>query len=225
MKKGIAFLLATSSLAFIVAPAAAQDSTFSGPWVAGVGGYDKNKAGSSVDNDADPNNGVFEQDESASGIVYGAAVGYDLDLGTVVVGGEAELTDSTADSDYGNPNSNFGLGSVDAGRDIYVGARAGFKVTPSTLLYAKGGYTNARYNFIGSDGTTDYKENLDTDGWRVGAGVEQKVGTNAFAKVEYRYSNYSKGEIDFEATGIADSDRFDIDTDRHQVVASVGWRF
>jgi outer membrane immunogenic protein len=225
MKKGIAFLLATGSLAFVVAPAAAQDTTFTGPWVAGVGGYDKNKAGSSVDNDADPNNGVFEQDESADGIVYGAAIGYDFDLGGVVVGGEAELTDSTADSKYGDPNSDFGLGSVDAGRDIYVGARVGYKVTPSTMLYAKGGYTNARYNFIGSDGTTNYKENLDTDGWRVGAGVEQKLGSNAFAKVEYRYSNYSKGEIDFEATGIADSDRFDIDTDRHQVMAGVGWRF
>jgi outer membrane immunogenic protein len=225
MKKGIAFLLATGSLAFVVAPAAAQDTTFTGPWVAGVGGYDKNKAGSSVDDDADPNNGVFEQDESADGIVYGAAIGYDFDLGGVVVGGEAELTDSTADSKYGDPNSDFGLGSVDAGRDIYVGARVGYKVTPSTMLYAKGGYTNARYNFIGSDGTTNYKENLDTDGWRVGAGVEQKLGSNAFAKVEYRYSNYSKGEIDFEATGIADSDRFDIDTDRHQVMAGVGWRF
>jgi outer membrane immunogenic protein len=225
MKKGIAFLLATGSLAVIVAPAAAQDSTFSGPWVAGVGGYDKNKAGSTVDDDADPNNGVFEQDESADGIVYGGAVGYDVDLGSMVIGGEAELTDSTADSEFGNPNSDFGLGSVDAGRDIYVGVRAGFKATPSTLLYAKGGYTNARYNFIGSDGTTNYEENLDTDGWRVGAGVEQKLGSNAFAKIEYRYSNYSRGEIDFEAEGIADSDRFDIDTDRHQVMAGVGWRF
>jgi outer membrane immunogenic protein len=225
MKKGIALLLVTGSLAAIAVPAAAQDTTFSGPWVAGVGGYDKNKAGSSVDNDADPNNGVFEQDESADGIVYGAAIGYDVDLGTMVVGGEAELTDSTADSTYGDPNSDFGLGSVDAGRDIYVGVRAGFKATPSTLVYAKGGYTNARYNFIGSDGTTDYSENLDTDGWRVGAGVEQKIGSNAFAKVEYRYSNYSKGEVDFEADGIADSDRFDIDTDRHQVMAGVGWRF
>jgi outer membrane immunogenic protein len=225
MKKGIAFLLATGSLAFVVAPAAAQDTTFTGPWVAGVGGYDTNKAGSSVDDAADPTNGVFEQDESADGIVYGAAIGYDFDLGGVVVGGEAELTDSTADSKYGDPNSDFGLGSVDAGRDIYVGARVGYKVTPSTMLYAKGGYTNARYNFIGSDGTTNYEENLDTDGWRVGAGVEQKIGTNAFAKVEYRYSNYSRGEIDFEATGIADSDRFDIDTDRHQVMAGVGWRF
>lgn len=229
MKKGIALLLASGSLAVLAAPAAAQDSTFSGPWVAGVGGFDKNKAGSTIDDDVDDpdgDDGVFDEDESANGIVYGAAVGYDVDLGTMVVGAEAELTDSTADSDFaGDPETDFGLGSVNTGRDIYVGARAGFKATPNTLLYAKGGYTNARYNFIGSDGTTDYETNLDTDGWRVGAGVEQKLGSNAFAKVEYRYSNYNSGEIDFEAEGVADSDQFDIDTDRHQVVAGVGWRF
>ena len=230
MKKSIALLLAGGSLAILAAPAAAQDdTTFQGPWVAGVGGFDKNKAGSTIDDDVDDpddDDGVFDEDESANGIVYGAAVGYDIDLGTMVIGAEAELTDSTADSDFaGDPETDFGLGSVDTGRDIYVGARAGFKATPNTLLYAKGGYTNARYNFIGSDGTTDYETNLDTDGWRVGAGVEQKIGSNAFAKVEYRYSNYNSGEIDFEAEGIEDSDQFDIDTDRHQVVAGVGWRF
>ena len=230
MKKSIALLLAGGSLAILAAPAAAQDdTTFQGPWVAGVGGFDKNKAGSTIDDDVDDpddDDGVFDEDESANGIVYGAAVGYDIDLGTMVIGAEAELTDSTADSDFaGDPETDFGLGSVDTGRDIYVGARAGFKATENTLVYAKGGYTNARYNFIGSDGTTDYETNLDTDGWRVGAGVEQKIGSNAFAKVEYRYSNYNTGEIDFEAEGIEDSDQFDIDTDRHQVVAGVGWRF
>ena len=230
MKKSIALLLAGGSLAILATPAAAQDdTTFSGPWVAGVGGFDKNKAGSTIDDDVDdPDNddGLLDEDESANGIVYGAAVGYDIDLGTMVIGAEAELTDSTADSDFaGDPETDFGLGSVDTGRDIYVGARAGFKATENTLVYAKGGYTNARYNFIGSDGTTDYETNLDTDGWRVGAGVEQKIGSNAFAKVEYRYSNYNTGEIDFEAEGIEDSDQFDIDTDRHQVVAGVGWRF
>lgn len=221
MKKGIALLLAAGSVAALAAPAVAQEDTgFSGPWVAGVVGYDKNKAGSSVDDPA-----LEDEGQSADGIVYGAGIGYDMDLGTMVVGAEAELTDSEADSELGNPTTNFGLGRVDTGRDIYVGARAGFKATPNTLLYAKAGYTNARYNFIGTDGTTDYEENLDTDGWRIGAGVEQKIGSNAFAKLEYRYSNYSKGEIDFEAENIADSDRFDIDTDRHQVVAGLGWRF
>ena len=144
MKKSIALLLAGGSLAILAAPAAAQDdTTFQGPWVAGVGGFDKNKAGSTIDDDVDdPDNddGLLDEDESANGIVYGAAVGYDIDLGTMVIGAEAELTDSTADSDFaGDPETDFGLGSVDTGRDIYVGARAGFKATENTLVYAKGG--------------------------------------------------------------------------------------
>jgi outer membrane immunogenic protein len=220
MNKGIAILLAAAAGAAVSAPAAAQDSSFSGPWVAGVAGYDINKAGSSQDDGLNA-----DVDKSVEGLMYGAAVGYDVDLGTMVIGAEAELTDSKADTDYDNNFNTFGLGALDAGRDIYVGARAGFKATPSTLVYGKAGYTNARFNYVGGDGTTDYSRNLDTDGWRLGAGIEQKFGAMTFGKIEYRYSNYKKGEIDFEATGIADSDRFDIDTDRHQVVASVGIRF
>jgi len=225
MKKGIALLLATGSLAVLAAPAAAQDTTFSGPWIGAVGGVDKNKAGSTVDDDTDDGDVFEEEDQSANGIVYGVGLGYDVDLGTMVVGAEAELTDSTADSEFADPDTDFGLGTVEAGRDIYVGARVGFKVAPETLLYVKGGYTAARFNYVGTDGTTDYETNLDADGWRVGAGIEQKLGGNAFAKIEYRYSNYKEAEIDFEAEDVPDSSRFDIDTDRHQVVAGVGWRF
>ncbi|MGX7895665.1 outer membrane protein [Tsuneonella sp. HG222] len=219
MKKSLALILTASALG-MAAPAMAQDTGFSGPWVAAVAGYDINKAGSSQDDGINT-----PRDQNAEGVVYGGAVGYDFDLGTMVVGAEAELTDSTADSTYGDPYTTFGLGSVDAGRDLYVGARAGFKVAPSTLLYAKGGYSNARFNYQGTDGSTIYATNIDTDGFRLGAGVEQKMGSNAFAKLEYRYSNYSEGEVDFEANNVVDSDRFDIDTDRHQVVASVGIRF
>jgi outer membrane immunogenic protein len=220
MKKGLAILIAVAGTAVSI-PALAQDDTgFGGPWVAGVAGYDINKAGSSQDDGVNA-----PRDANAEGIVYGAAAGYDVDFGSAVVGVEAELTDSKADSTYGDPFTTFGLGTVDAGRDIYVGGRAGFKATPSTLIYGKAGYSNARFNYVGSDGTTNYRRNLDTDGLRVGAGVEQKFGDMTFGKIEYRYSNYKKGEIDFEATGVADSDRFDIDTDRHQVVASVGIRF
>jgi len=218
MKIGLAFIGA-ASVALASAPAFAQDSGFSGPWVAGVAGLDINKAGSSVDVDVD------DVDQSVEGVVYGAALGYDYEQGGLVFGAEAELTDSEADTDYDDTVETFGLGSVDTGRDIYVGARLGYVVAPSTMVYAKAGYTNARYNYVGSNGTTDYSQGLDADGYRVGAGVEQKLGTNAFAKLEYRYSNYSEGEIDFETEDLEDTDRFDIDTDRHQVVASVGWRF
>lgn len=214
-------LIAAGAIAATAIPAMAQDDTgFSGPWVAGVAGYDILRAGSHQATGDSP-----DQHPTAKGVVYGGAVGYDVDLGNVVVGAEAELTDSGADSNYQNNYVDYGLGSVDAGRDIYVGARLGFKATPSTLVYAKGGYTNARFNFVGTNGTVETSRHLDTDGWRAGAGVEQKFGRNLFGKLEYRYSNYSKAEIDFEDPNVPDSSRFNIDTDRHQIVAGVGLHF
>ena len=71
--------------------------------------------------------------------------------------------------------------------------------------------------------TTTFKENVDLDGWRIGAGAEYAMNDKMFLKLEYRYSNYSRGEVDFEDG--ADSDRFDVDLDRHQVMAGVGVRF
>jgi len=87
----------------------------------------------------------------------------------------------------------------------------------------KGGYTNARYNVLARDGETELKDNIDTDGYRLGAGVEYAMSENTFAKFEYRYSNY--GEAEFDYGNDIESDRFDIDTDRHQIVGSVGMRF
>lgn len=92
------------------------------------------------------------------------------------------------------------------------------------MLYVKGGYTNAKYDIRSSDGTTEFSQDIDTDGYRIGAGAEYAISPNAFVKLEYRYSNYGDAEIDFDGE-LDDSERFDIDTDRHQVMAGVGFRF
>lgn len=221
MKTSVA-LLTAASLAAIASPAAAQDAdhSFTGLWGGVIGGYDTSRAGSSIDDDANEDN-----DQSIDGFGYGVQLGYDVDLGGVVLGGEAEYSDSTAkvEFDDGDPEV-FGLGNVEAGRDLYFGARIGAKVGPNAMVYAKGGYTNAKYEVRASDGTTQFTQDFDTDGYRLGAGAEYALGGNAFVKLEYRYSNYSKGEVDFDGE-VADSDRFDIDLDRHQVMAGVGFRF
>ena len=118
----------------------------------------------------------------------------------------------------------FNLGNVKADREIYVGGRVGFVTSPSTMVYAKAGYTNQRFSVTGSNGTVDLSQKLDTDGWRVGAGAEFAVGRNAYIGAEYRYSKYGEGEVDFEGQ-TPDSSRFNLDTDRHQVVATAGIRF
>lgn len=185
-------LIASAMLAgvSIAAPASAEEaSSFSGPTIAVLAGYDHValKAG-----------GVSE---GKSGFAYGAAIGYDFDLGSIVVGGEAEAMGSTTDYSAGGA-------SLSADRDLYAGVRAGYKVASNVLLYAKGGYTNARAkaSFGGLSGSDEL------DGYRLGAGAEVAYG-KWFGRVEYRYSDYGQ----YQNTGVS--------VDRNQVVAGFGYRF
>ena len=172
------FLAASALLlAATATPAFAQDEAapapFTGPHVEAVAGWDH----------------VGALGDGESGIVYGGAAGYDAQLGHVVLGAEGEATGSSVEDS-----------GVRAGRDLYVGGRVGFVLGDSTMIYAKGGYTNARVRFAGTG--TNF------DGWRIGGGVEQNFGGRFFGKVEYRYSRYE-----------------DADLNRDQVVAGIGYRF
>lgn len=223
MKKILVCLAAGTAMA-TAAPAFAQDTgpvdPFSSFHVEALGGYDVTKAGSSVDDDVNEDN-----DQSIDGFTYGVGAGYDFRAGNFVVGPEAEVTWSTAKTKFNDGDfEGFGLGNVKTNRDLYVGARVGYVLSPKTMIYAKGGYTNAKFDVNSTFGTVETNRDIDADGWRIGAGVEQAITNNVFAKVEYRYSNYSKGELDY--TGDApDGRRFDLDLDRHQVMAGVGVRF
>jgi outer membrane immunogenic protein len=215
----VSLLATTAALTVGAAPALAQTNpTFTGPRVEATLGYDHTGAGSSVSN----NNG--RDDQKIDGLLFGGGIGYDIATSSnIVLGAEAELTGSTAKSDRNDYTSDFGYGRVKQGRDIYVGARAGYVVTPTTMLYVKGGYTNSKLEVLAGSTSQTTDNNFKLDGWRVGAGAEHAVGPNSYAKLEYRYSNYERGNIDYATGGT--SGRFDVDTDRHQVVASYGFRF
>ena len=223
MKKTLALILASGATLAVAAPAFAQDNAaFTGPRIEGVVGYDISKVGDTEDDD------FGDSDESIDGFMYGVGVGYDFAIGGAVIGVEAELSDSTAKEEGREDlGTRFDYG---AGRDIYLGARAGILAGPNALLYVKGGYTNASYDILASDNETELEADLDLDGFRVGAGAEYAMSENTFVKLEYRYSNYSEGELDFDGDDIFDggdddSNRFDVDLDRHQVVLGFGFRF
>lgn len=196
MRTLILAAMATSALA---APALAQTSgaPFTGLRIEGVAGYDALKDGR----------------DSADGFVYGGAVGYDVQLNNLVVGAEGELTGSTTDTRTDNLLSPGDRLRVGMGRDLYAGVRAGVPLNPSTLAYAKGGYTNARVETRYDLGTATTRDHTDLEGFRLGAGLEHQLGANTYVKGEYRYSHYGR------------ADRYDIDADRHQIVAGVGMRF
>ena len=184
-----AALLATAA----ATPALAQDrAPFTGPRVEGLIGWDR------VQSDGDRDDAVG----------YGAAVGYDMQMGGAVVGLEGEYSDSDARSCVGSTTAADPRLCVKTGRDLYAGGRVGTVVGGSTLLYAKAGYTNAQAKLTSDDGTgqvTLDKANL--DGIRVGAGAEHAIGQNSYVKAEYRYSNYEQG------------------VSRHQAMAGFGFRF
>jgi outer membrane immunogenic protein len=215
MNKGLTLLAAVSAAAIAV-PAAAQSTSFSGPRVEALVGYDSSQPGS--------DSNIPNVEEKFDGVNYGVGVGYDIDLGSTVLGVEGELMESEAKTDFNTAGfATYGIANVDAGRDLYAGVRAGVKVGPNSLVYAKGGYTNARYNVLTTDNTTDTQTDLKVDGWRVGAGAQVNLSNNLYVKGEYRYSNYAGGEVE-SPTGV-ESDNFDVDLDRHQFVAGVGLKF
>lgn len=183
----VAALLAASA----ATPALAQDSApFTGPRVEGIVGWDRVS-----------NNG---HDDA---LTYGLGAGYDFQTGMGLVGVEAEASDSQAKACIGSATAADPRLCAKAGRDLYVGGRIGTVVGGSALLYAKAGYTNARAKGSLDNGTTLVRGARNYDGFRVGAGAEYALGTNAFVKAEYRYSNYEAG------------------FSRNQVVAGFGFRF
>lgn len=183
----VAALLAASA----ATPALAQDNApFTGPRVEGIVGWDRVS-----------NNG---HDDA---VTYGLGAGYDFQMGGAVLGVEAEASDSSAKSCIGSATAADPRLCAKAGRDLYVGGRVGTVVGGRALLYAKAGYTNARAKASLDDGTTVLRDSGNYDGVRVGAGAEYALGTNAYVKAEYRYSNYEQG------------------FSRNQVVAGFGFRF
>lgn len=214
-------ILAASAVvaAGLATPAFAQDQTnpnFTGPRVGVIAGYDGIQPGSST--------GVSNSDHRVNGFLYGVDAGYDIALGGAVIGIEGEYSDSTGkvNNNTSAPNY-FGFGRVAADRDLYIGARAGILASPTTMLYVKGGYTNAKLDTVAANGAVSQEAAYKLEGWRAGAGVEHAMSTNTYAKLEYRYSNYNDARFRYPSG--ATTGTYNIDTDRHQVVVGVGMRF
>lgn len=202
-------LISTAALAAALAatPSLAQDRTemFTGPYAAATVGLDSLVVDDGTDS------------ESEEGVVYGAILGYDFATSNAVFGVEAELSESGISVENNNvlvAGDNLTLG---AGRDIYVGARAGIFASDTGILYIKGGYTNQQFDLDYTAPAGSLSDSSDIDGFRVGAGGEFRLADNLTARLEYRYSNYGEFEFNGQPTGA--------DLERHQGMATVAYRF
>jgi outer membrane immunogenic protein len=187
------YILAALLAGGLATPAIAQDTTHSGLRIEGLAGYDSNKV----------------EGDNAKDISYGLGVGFDTQAGGTVFGVEAEAMQSEVQECVTSVDVAGDELCAAAGRDLYVGGRVGVAMGANSLIYAKAGYTNARFNldYRTTPTGTFVGTHEDLDGARVGAGIQFGLGTSLYAKAEYRYSNYEQG---FE---------------KHQGVVGLGFKF
>jgi outer membrane immunogenic protein len=139
MKKLIA--LAALVTAAFASPAMASD--FAGPRIEVTAGAD------------DVTGGVDPTD-----VTYGSVLGYDLQVGKVVIGVEATAANVFDRADLG------------------AAARLGYTLNKNVLAYTRVGYSNLD---LGAQ---------TAEGLAVGGGLEVKLIGSTFAKVEYRYTDF-----------------------------------
>lgn len=137
--------------------------------------------------------GLDRRGESATEDVFaGVGVGYDFPVNDkTFIGVEANLDESAAKI---TPKLQpvLGLLTVKANRDINVNVRVGTTVGEGgkTRVYALAGYANLRIKAKISGLSS---ASASADGYRVGLGAERDISKRAYAKIEYRYSNYEGG--------------------------------
>lgn len=193
-----------AALALAAAPAFAQGApqNFNGPFIGIQGGWQQDRLGVNV--------GIDSGSLKTDGFAYGGQVGYDLRAGSnVVIGAEASLTGTSG-------STTFEGVELGVGRTINATARLGYVLGDKHLIYARGGYSNARFTV--DDGFD--KEGDNRDGFTIGAGYEQAVATNVSARVEYNYSDYGS-----ENLGDIDGARASAGLSRHAVTAGLNFRF
>jgi len=157
MKKYLAPLAAV--VAFVSTPAMAND--FAGVRAEVTAGGDDVTAG--VD---------------ATNVAYGAALGYDLQFGKVVIGVEATAANVFERADLG------------------AAARIGYALNKNVLAYGRVGYTDLERPQVCTGTRTIVCRNApNLDGVTVGGGLEVKLAGPVFTKAEYRYTDFSNSKV------------------------------
>lgn len=198
-------LAATATAAiFETAPAAAAD--FSGLRA------EVNAARASDSVRADLDNGTSPFTRKNDDVSFGLEAGYDLDLGSLVVGPYVGV-------DFPNVDECDGVFGSDefcykAKRNFNLGARAGFKIAGPILAYGKVGYSSGRFRNVYEDLTDPTADREGTESQRgihFGAGAEIAIA-RFYAKAEYLRTEYDEGDLGFDVA-------------RDQVKLGVGIRF
>jgi outer membrane immunogenic protein len=138
--------------------------------------------------------GALSVDTKSNGFLGGAQIGYNWQVGQVLLGFETDIQGT-------NINSNIGFGGIGFGTSVdflgTVRGRVGVMPWERTVVYATGGfaYGQTTSNLVLPLGTNTKL------GWTVGAGLEYMIAQNWSLKTEYLYVDLGKNNLDLGALG------------------------
>ncbi|MBO0764622.1 MAG: porin family protein [Hyphomicrobiaceae bacterium] len=182
--------------------------------------------------------GAFIQDvtvENDGDRLHFNGIGGDGVLGTAIVGWDLQVSPNAligvfGDYDFSNINSDFSVAdpatrlSIDHDHSWSIGGRIGLLSSPSTLWYATGGFTQARFDAsatINSDVSVSRGRTF--DGFFVGGGVDTRLAaSNWFLRLEYRFSDFGSERVfrdDLTATSI------NVDPTMHSARLTLAYKF
>ncbi len=220
---------------------AGQDGTF-GDTITTSGGADA--FGPGFCNGAATSNANLACANDRDDIEYYGRVGFDKQMGKLVLGavaefGKSEVRDSaTAFS----TTPAFYTMTRELDWNAALRLRGGYVAGDSTLFYATGGgaYAKIDHSFTTSNGANSFAVTGGDDawGWQAGGGIEQKIGRNFSFGLEYLYSRYDDDDSrvavgagtagatnPFVLAGGVDMMRGDSRFDFHSLRATAAFRF
>lgn len=137
-------------------------------------------------------------DHAGKGWLGEVGFGYDYQFSSRIVGGVlfnynfADITGRTSDAVFTTAET-----SNDS--TWFIGARAGWLMTPDILNYWSVGYTQTNFSggglrnsYTGAPLPNGYLESYSASGWFVGSGLEVAMHDGWFWRSEVRYADYSK---------------------------------
>lgn len=162
-----------------IAPAAYSSLPYNwtGPYIGLGGGYDRTQGAATT--------GPAGRKSTRSRAAFGGYAGYNIQLGPIVYGLEA---DAALLSSGSKSNALAGAAKVRERYDGSVRARAGYAID-RWLVYGTGGFA-FRDQQITAPGLAS-KSKTQT-GWIAGAGVERALTDNLVARLEYTHADYGR---------------------------------
>jgi outer membrane immunogenic protein len=185
--------------------AAVMPVSWTGFYIGGGGGYGVADAFTTPINSVTGTPFNSGADNGARGYFGSVSGGYDYQFNDKIVAGVlanydfADIHGNSSTHAYTFFFEPFG-GAARLSSSWGVGGRVGWLVTPKTLTYLNGGYTQARYDAmtlvdLGTGIPVGASVGAHTNsGWFLGTGVESKLdilpGNGWFLRTEYRYADY-----------------------------------